>query len=289
MNQIFKRLYTYVVMCLFGFKLLVPINFVMRRAVYRSRQAGESVSQLRKRLGELHVPAALSVWHMCERYLRMQITIDSDVEVVPGRRYIVVANHRTALDHPVVNLAATKAGITDLRWVLRASMRKVPVIGWVNALMDSAFLERRKHADSRRMLRDLYELSRTAASAQDDDASVIIYPEGTRMRGTPEHDAAYRHVLTPKHAGYQQLARKLPDRHLLLVTIDWGSLNDGVTFTDLAGFLDRHIRVRIRDKGLVDPHNAQAQLYACWDEHEQFLADSKTVTDSGDALCRLTA
>ena len=263
-----KKLYGWFVIGLFGvilFGLTLPsITFALLiSAVYES-----SDSETRIRFGLLHMFWGKVFWLFIHVFLRIRIKLDIDEGYTGNHSFIVISNHRTALDHVIVNLAASHAKIKDLRWVLKASMRRAPVIGWADALMGSAFLARDDFA------RDMDSLEATAKMVREDRASIMIYPEGTRFRGVPDEGARFAHVREPKLHGFKRLVSKLPEHRVLCVTLDWGKTDNGVVFGQVGEFLGRHVCVRIRDIGRVSEDRAHEVLNTCWIDHERFLSDT---------------
>ncbi len=265
--KMMKWLYGWLLVALYGFVLFFMIWPHIVATLWISRLRCDSDSKRRIRLGRLHRFWGIATWYFMRILMRMNVEIDIDAQATLGGPFIVIANHRTALDHVMVYVAARAAGITDLRWVLKKEMRKAPVIGWLNAMMGSAFLTRSGDHN------DVPQLNRMSQFAEEDHASVIIYPEGTRFRGTPEAGARFRHVREPKMKGYAALATSLPTHRTLCVTIGWGRLHGGRTFTQVSEFLGRRVRLRIHDMGLIDHDQAGHALNTCWVGHEFYLED----------------
>lgn len=262
-----KRLYGLLIVLFYGGTLLVCTLPHALITVFINWAFGDGSSLRRQHIGRLHMFWGIFAWH----YMRITMRIRTKVhhaEHFRFKRYIVIANHRTALDHPIVNYGAAVAGVRDLRWVQKAPMRKAPVIGWVSELEGDAFLSRNQDP------RDITRIKCTAKMAVDDNASVIIYPEGTRFDGVLEPDSPYRYVREPRVKGFQTLVESMPDTPILCVTLDWGELDGGRTLDVLDELFGRRVSVVIREFSPIMPDQAEAFLRARWEEHDQHIASN---------------
>ena len=101
-----------------------------------------------------------------------------------GKNYVVVSNHNSLMDVPVVTPFVPGANKT----IGKKSFSKVPFFGWVYTR--GSVLVDRKSDESRRKSFD--EMKKTLA----DGLHMVVYPEGTRNRtGDPLksfHDGAFR-------------------------------------------------------------------------------------------------
>lgn len=262
-----KWCYGWLLVLGYGLLLVFAIAPHIFATLAYSRLRGDSDSQRRARLGRLHYFWGVVTWYYVHFLMHIKVEVSIDPAVVQGGPYITIANHRSALDHVMIYVAARAAGIKDLRWVLKKSMRKAPVIGWLNAMMGSAFLSRNQDPA------DIHRLERTAEFAQADHASVHLYPEGTRYKGVPEEGARFAHVREPRRRGYETFVRTLPTHRTLSITIDWGEIDGGVTLSQVSEFLGRRVRLNLRDLGVVSPDQAADTLNKCWVAHEFFLHD----------------
>lgn len=264
-----KRLYGWLIVLFYGCTLLactLPHAWV---TLLISLVFGDGDAIRRQHIGRLHMLWGMFTWHFMRITTRMRVTVHHD-HSSRFRRYIVIANHRTALDHPIVNYCAAVAGVRDLRWVQKALMRRVPVIGWLGELEGDAFLSRNQDP------RDIARLKRTAGMAMCDNASVMIYPEGTRFRGVAEPDSPYRHVREPKLNGFRTLVEFMPDTPILCVTLDWGEFEGGRTLDAVDALFGRRVRVVMREFPPIRSYQAEAFLRARWEEHDSQIAGRRT-------------
>ncbi len=259
-----KKIYGWLVIGVFGLMLLFVTLPSFLFVVILSLLFGETRSAQRKNVSYLCQFWGVGFWEFMKLFLRMRVEFDGDT-VVPKTPYIVISNHRTALDHVFVSIAASRVGIYDIRWVLKRAMLRAPVIGWAHWFIGSAFLSRSHDPE------DFDRLHRTAELVEEQDASVMIYPEGTRFKGVPAPNARFSRVLEFKLPGFKQFVTDLPNHRVLSLTLDWGRFEHGITFTHVGEFVGRTVRVCVRDKGVTTPDQAQDLLNECWIDHERYL------------------
>jgi len=99
-----------------------------------------------------------------------KITVSGHEHLEPGRPYVVIANHASHFDVPV--LVKAMPGL-QLRWVAKKELTKVPVFGWA--------IQRAGHIIIDRSDRDAaYESMRRAGERIRGGTSVMVFAEGTR-------------------------------------------------------------------------------------------------------------
>ena len=85
-----------------------------------------------------------------------------------GRNYVVVSNHQSLADIPVVCHVPL-----DTKWLAKAELFRVPVIGWMLRMAGDIPVDR---SDRRNAARALLECARRLRQG----CSVVFFPEGTR-------------------------------------------------------------------------------------------------------------
>lgn len=90
----------------------------------------------------------------------------------PQSSYVVVANHKSMVDIPVLQ------GFTGLtiKWVMKKELKKIPVFGTACASLGCIYVNRSNGQDA-------VESIKAAKKKLSDKASVLFFPEGTRSRG----------------------------------------------------------------------------------------------------------
>jgi len=99
------------------------------------------------------------------------VTIKNKKNIHPGQSYVVVANHQSLFD---ILILVGWLDI-DLRWVAKASLKKVPMFGIASVKMDHIFIDRSNFQAA-------LDTLNTAKKNIVDGTSVMFFPEGTRSR-----------------------------------------------------------------------------------------------------------
>ena len=123
-----------------------------------------------RRLSFLHWTS--TVWASCYTWLSpiWSVTITGRNNVDRKKAYMIVCNHQSLLDIPVIYRI-----FLHFKWVSKASLFKLPIIGWNLSLNRHVKLERTSAISQRKMFRQCAEHIQNGSS-------VIIFPEGTRSR-----------------------------------------------------------------------------------------------------------
>ena len=94
----------------------------------------------------------------------------------PAKSYILVANHLSLMDIPMLYGWLP----LDLKWIMKKEVRNIPVIGIGTAMLGHIFLDRSNHDAAIR------ELQQLKAHLQP-GTSILFFPEGTRSRDGSLH------------------------------------------------------------------------------------------------------
>lgn len=196
--------------------------------------------------------------------ISMPITIDANVPT--GRPCIIVANHRTVIDHLCMAEVLKRLGLTHVLWVVKDEMRSAPVVGGSCERAGYALVSRQGDASDKEAVRALARLAR------EDAASVAIYPEGTRHDGIPRIDKTYLMLRDPKRGGLQVLLDELPDYDVVFVCLNWRGLRGGKTIWDGDGLLGIHGSVTVWGLARVPGDTAENILDEGWTGMDRILA-----------------
>ena len=177
---------------------------------------------------------------------------------------IVVANHRSLLDIFLLLELLDRMECTDVRWIMKDALRRVPVVGGLCRQNGSVFIDRGDSDAAVEQIRACGEM------AGDDGASVIIFPEGTRFT-RPRDGSPYRHLLPPRPRGFTVLRGTLPRHDTLRVTIDMKGLIVKSLF-QLGTLVGRRVDVTAVAYRGVPGDSAAAWLEAEWQAMERYLA-----------------
>lgn len=131
---------------------------------------------------------------------------DIDARLQPDGHYLVLANHQTWVDIPVLQAALNRRA-PFLRFFLKSQLFWVPLLGLAWWALDFPFMKRysREQLQQRPELagRDIEVTRRVCAKFMHIPVAVMNFVEGTRF--TPaKHDkqaSPFRHLLKPKAGG----------------------------------------------------------------------------------------
>jgi 1-acyl-sn-glycerol-3-phosphate acyltransferase len=113
------------------------------------------------------------VWAIL-RASNVKLTADGLENVEAGRSYIVMANHRSMYDIPVLHYLLGHG--RDLRWIAKHELQRVPFFGWAYRLSRHVAIDRENRAAA------IATLRRAAAESRA-GVTFVIMPEGTRNAG----------------------------------------------------------------------------------------------------------
>jgi 1-acyl-sn-glycerol-3-phosphate acyltransferase len=101
----------------------------------------------------------------------VKVKLTGTKNYTPGRSYVVVANHQSMVDIPVIH------GFIGLhiKWVMKQELRKIPVLGIACHYLGCIFVDRSHHQAAIASIRK----ARKRISSK---ASVLFFAEGTRSR-----------------------------------------------------------------------------------------------------------
>ena len=179
---------------------------------------------------------------------------------------LVIANHQSLTDIFVLLTMLPDMGCRDARWVIKKEIARYPLISRVCRNNGSAFIDRADPASA------MPRIAAAAACANDDCASLILFPEGTRFvpcdDGYPDPAGGknYLHVRAPKPGGFLTMRQHMPTQDILLVTIDWGAPVRAKGFLHVGALFGKTCVVRT-ERYLV-PNADAAWLNARWREME---------------------
>lgn len=129
-------------------------------------------------------------------------------DVPPAENAIVIANHQTMGDIPVMLcLALAKDRVGDLKWLVKDVLKYVPGVGWGLVFLDALFLKR-KWADDQDTVTETFQRYVSMKTP----LWLVMYPEGTRAnnkklaehRASPakEGEIKTHYVLRPRAKGF---------------------------------------------------------------------------------------
>jgi 1-acyl-sn-glycerol-3-phosphate acyltransferase len=224
-------------------------------------------------------------------FTRTRLVVDVAASLRPSGHYLVLANHQTWVDIPVLQ-AALNRRVPLLRFFLKSQLFWVPLLGLAWWALDFPFMKRysRQQLAKRPELagRDVEATRRACAKFMHIPVAVMNFVEGTRF--TPaKHDrqeSPFKQLLKPKAGGIafvlDAMGRAL--HSILDVTIVY----PGGRPTMLDLFADRvpEVRVHIRELPIPDEllggdyqadpvfrERVQGWLNGLWEEKDRRISD----------------
>ena len=118
------------------------------------------------------------------RLVPVKVKVTGLEHISPGQSYVVVANHMSQFDIPVIY---GYSGL-DLRWVMKAEIRWIPFVAISCRAIGHIFINRSDPEQARQAIN-------TAVGRLQPGTGVLFFPEGTRSRSgqlLPFKKGAYR-------------------------------------------------------------------------------------------------
>ncbi|MGY6630763.1 MAG: lysophospholipid acyltransferase family protein [Wenzhouxiangella sp.] len=140
------------------------------------------------RLANLHV--AVNWARILTRCAPVRVELEGMEHIQPGQSYVVVANHQSQFDIPVIY---GHCGL-DLRWVMKAELRKVPFVASGCRAIGHIFVNRSNPDQARAAINQ-------AVARLPEGTGILFFPEGTRSRSgqlLPFKKGAFRVAIDQK-------------------------------------------------------------------------------------------
>ncbi|MFT7219682.1 MAG: 1-acyl-sn-glycerol-3-phosphate acyltransferase [Candidatus Azotimanducaceae bacterium] len=163
-----------------------------------------------------------SLWML--KVVRIKINIHGQLPDHPAP--IIVANHQTWFDIPVLQYAVTQHG-PILKFLIKKELIWVPIVGWICWALNFPRLNRGTGDNARE--RDYAAIESASAILAAERGALLIFAEGTRFTQR-KHDnqrSDYSKLLTPRPGGLKiALASVDADTPIVDLTINY---NGGAT------------------------------------------------------------
>lgn len=252
------------------------------------------VPAVRRALDRL-LPAIAESWiavnsALIDRFTRTRIEVQGLDTLRPDGRYLVLANHRSWVDIPVLQKVFNRR-IPLLRFFLKHTLIWVPVLGLCWWALDFPFM--RRHTKSQLARRpelagkDLAATRKACEKFRHIPVSVMNFVEGTRF--TPAKHAAqggaFRHLLRPKAGGAAFVLGAMGESldAVLDVTLHYEPAQPSLAdlFADRVRTIRVHVQTRPIPEGFVGADyegdrefrkRFQAWMNTLWNEKDERLA-----------------
>ncbi|KAL5715137.1 1-acylglycerol-3-phosphate O-acyltransferase [Ranunculus cassubicifolius] len=152
--------------------------------------------------------AWLALWpFLFEKINKTKVVFSGEI-VPPKERILLIANHRTEVDWMYLwDLALRKGRIGYIRYILKKSLMRLPIFGWVFHIVEFISVERKWEVDESHVCRMLSTFNDTQ-----DPLWLALFPEGTdyteqkcirSQRYAADNGLPIlKHVLLPKIKGF---------------------------------------------------------------------------------------
>ena len=173
--------------------------------------------------------------------IRFTFTALSSRKMVTGP-FIVVSNHQSTIDIPVVYAALRRQGWSLTSWVMKRELERTPY-GWAGKETGVAFVDRDGGEN------DIPAIRRAGQWARRWGSAIVIFVEGTRFkRAVP--NSRFTHVLPPRTRGFVALCEELPEAPIISITLRWSGGSEGLglgrTIRDVMDLIGRSLDVEAR-------------------------------------------
>lgn len=231
---------------------------------------------------------------MIAQFTRMRFVVDIDASLQPDGHYLVLANHQSWVDIPVLQKVFNRR-IPLLRFFLKSQLFWIPVMGLAWWALDFPFMRRysRETIARRPELagRDIEATRRACERFREIPFSILNFVEGTRFTDAKysAQSSPYRFLLRPKAGGVAFVLDAMGDAlHAILdVTLVYpqGRPSFADLFTDRIG--EVHVVARERpipaefvggdyQNDAVFRERFQAWMNTLWREKDATIARSKS-------------
>jgi 1-acyl-sn-glycerol-3-phosphate acyltransferase len=226
-------------------------------------------------------------------FTQTRLVVDVDAQLRPDGHYLVLANHQTWVDIPMLQ-AALNRRVPLLRFFLKSQLFWVPLLGLAWWALDFPFMKRysRQQLEKRPELagRDIEATRRACAKFMHIPVAVMNFVEGTRFTPAKHQQQAspFTHLLKPKAGGVAFVLDAMGNalHSILDVTIVYPGGKP--TMLDLFANRVREVRVNIRELPIPaellggdyknDPvfrERMQAWLNDLWVEKDRLIAQQR--------------
>ncbi len=149
-----------ILVLLVGGVTLLPIEFIVFVLAYPFDKKSRVINWYSKIWG----------WYLIHGVVGSTVKIEGRENIEKGKSYVIVANHCTLYDIPMIQLLNL-----NFRWVSKREVLWMPVIGMVLAMQRSITIKRGDAKSARAMMTKGTELLKSGVS-------VAVFPEGTRSK-----------------------------------------------------------------------------------------------------------
>lgn len=183
---------------------------------------------------------------------------------------IIIANHQTWFDIPLLQYAVTYKG-PILKFLIKRELVWVPIVGWICWALGFPRLNRGTGDNARE--KDYAAIENATVQLSGERGGLLIFAEGTRFTTTKHQNqgSRYQHLLKPRPGGLKIALDSVPgDTPVVVLTINY---NGGETnFWRCLHGANREIDITIKHSPANAISDPRAWLEARWLEKDKILA-----------------
>lgn len=182
---------------------------------------------------------------------------------------IIISNHQTWMDIPVLHGAITTGKGPILKFLIKRELLWVPIIGWICYALNFPRLNRGQGDGARQ--KDYAAIQSFSQSLTTERGALLIYAEGTRFTEEKRirQESPYQHLLNPRPGGLKIALDNAPtDTPVVDVTIVY---NGERNFWRCLGGSTKQIKVVFRNYSSSEIIDVREWLRERWQEKEAFF------------------
>lgn len=215
------------------------------------------------------IAAAIDSFWML-KIVRIRINVDGELPEHPAP--IVISNHQTWFDIPVLQHVVTGEG-PILKFLIKRQLIWVPIVGWICWALGMPRLNRGQGEGARE--KDYAAIESASTTLGKDPGALLIFAEGTRFTPAKQQhqQSPFRHLLNPRPGGFKiAMSAVPPDTPIVSVTIAY---QETTNFWSCLGGATRQIDVRLRTTTASEVGDPRDWLNRSWQENDQWLNSTK--------------
>lgn len=181
----------------------------------------------------------------------------------------IICNHQSWFDIFLLQTLISGRG-PMLKFVIKAELLWIPVLGWICLALNFPRLTRRVDAESRS--KDRSRVQSASLTLGKEPGGLLIFPEGTRFNETKRvtRSSPHRHLLRPKSGGLSVIQQSMPaGTSILDISIRYNS-GDANCWRCMSGLVNK-IQVKVESFQLEDVDDASAWLNHRWSVKDAWL------------------
>ena len=237
--------------------LLVWLPVLLLAAVVRILAPFHLIAQLTSRLVDnvYRLAVKLDAWWL-QTVLGIRFVIDDQngvlQQLTKTDNPLIISNHRSWFDIFVLQTLISGHG-PILKFLIKAELLWVPVLGWVCIVLNFPTLKRKGDKTSRE--RDLKVAQSASLQINTTPGALLIFPEGTRFseRKREQGNSPYNFLLKPKPGGFKAIHNSLPKSTTIIDFSIKYHVGDDNCWRCMSGLVEEiHIRVSATQSDDID-------------------------------------